>query len=209
MHGRVHELRPQHTSPQCARNRWVIGHGIPHTRCAAQCSACAAAASSPPRLHLPNAGMSCAGSEQALCCLPKHMPPESASAADFGARRAPASAAGDMWAVGIIAYELFTRQPAFPGAYPCSFSSSLHACAHSTRSAPSATQQQRTRDQLLGRAPLPWERGAPGVAARLACMGEFGDGVLACLSRDPQRRISAEQLLGRWHRACLARFRRR
>lgn len=66
--------------------------------------------------------------------------------------------------------------------------------------------EQDVRERLLGRMPLQWEPGSPGVEARLACMGRFRDSVLLCLSRGPKQRPSAEGLLKLWREVYLSRY---
>ena len=102
--------------------------------------------------------------------------PEVIAAAERGETRTVACPAADMWALGVIAFELLTSSRAFP---------------------PSAGGVQRIRDQLCGRAPLPWEASESGVL--LSQLRVLKRSVLQCLSRDPTERPSSRELLGAWN----------
>ena len=79
--------------------------------------------------------------------------------------------AADIWAVGVIAFELLTQERVFP---------------------PEATVEDVVC--ALRGAGLPWERGA----VRCARLRGLRGAVLACLARDPARRPSAAALLASW-----------
>ena len=55
-----------------------------------------------------------AGAVTRLTFTPAFAPPETLQALVDGAKTAVATAAGDVWVVGVIAFELATRQAAFP-----------------------------------------------------------------------------------------------
>eukprot|EP00892_Ulva_mutabilis_P002937 jgi/Ulvmu1/12644/UM093_0037.1 len=177
-----------------------------------------------------------AGADCKIGAFLKYMPPEVMHAAECGSSSVPAATAADMWAIGILAYELLTRQPAFPGAYPCAFDAGP-AANGTNGTAPAGTEpkpislfaegegvgggdgsadgggdgleehaRQGVRDALLGRVPLPWEDESPGAEARLACMGRFRESVLRCLSRGPKQRPSAKGLLKLWREVYLLQY---
>ena len=102
--------------------------------------------------------------------------PETLAAAERGERTARASAAADMWALGVIAFELLTRSRAFPVG--------LGSAAHAA-------------DCLLGRAPLPWE--GEVAAGKVAALRALKRSVLQCLDRDPRQRPTSRELLGAWN----------
>lgn len=142
----------------------------------------------------------------------KYTPPEDVHAAGCGTEAVPSTAAADIWAIGVLSYELFTRQPAFPGAAPCAFdpppapaAARENGAANGGCALPEHLREDM-RGRLLGHEPLPWEPGSPGAEARLACMGRFRDSVLLCLSRGPQQRPSAEGLLKQWRDAYLSNY---
>jgi serine/threonine protein kinase len=85
--------------------------------------------------------------------------------------------AADIWALGMVAYELLTRTRAFP----------------------SGMDQDEICDQITGKAPLPWENEAT-KRDKLAKLKQLKPSVLRCLSRDPLDRPTAEQLHAAWIR---------
>lgn len=98
-----------------------------------------------------------------------YTPPEVAHAYAAQEPSIVASTAADMWAIGVIAYEMLTGAPAWP--------------ASATREAIIAS--------LLGEAPLPWEAASEATTRKLLRMR---GPILECLSRDPEQRPSVEQL---------------
>jgi serine/threonine protein kinase len=103
--------------------------------------------------------------------------PEVVLAVEAKARSVGADPAADMWAVGAIAFELLTRTRAFS----------------------SRATMATVRDQIAGRAPLTWEDPAQR-GSKLRQLRILKRIVLACLSRDPRQRPSANKLLNSWKR---------
>jgi serine/threonine protein kinase len=108
----------------------------------------------------------------------KYAAPEVVAACEADAHSIVATSAVDVWALGVIAFEMLTRCHAF--SYP--FSQSL----------------RDVFDCLMGRALLPWEAAAPGGTERAAQMGLLRRTVLACLARDPAARPSTRDVLASW-----------
>ena len=108
---------------------------------------------------------------------PAYAPPEIARAIESGARLAVADAAADMWALGVMAFELLTGERVFP---------------------PMASTQESIWNQLCGRAALPWEAGAAGHTGRVRTLRALKQAVLQCLERLPEDRPTAEQVLQNW-----------
>lgn len=102
--------------------------------------------------------------------------PETVLALEAGSRTVTADSAVDIWAIGVIAFELLTGERVFP--YAAARPDILSAIA--------------------GRSPLPWEEGAPGAAALRARMRGLKRTVLQCLRRDPAMRPPAAELLASW-----------
>jgi serine/threonine protein kinase len=102
--------------------------------------------------------------------------PEVVLAHEAGARTVVASQATDIWAIGVMAFELLTTRRAFL----------------LTDSTPEIC------DKLCGRAPLPWEPGG-GAEQALPKLGVLRKSVLRCLSRDTAARPSAAELAAAWH----------
>lgn len=117
-----------------------------------------------------------AGTQPGLSYSLQYAPPEIVAAVETGESTVLADSAADMWALGVIAYELLTRSR--------TFSRSL--------------SRHEIRDQIAGRAPLPWE--GEGRQPRLQQLRILKRTVLACLARDPKRRPTAETLLRSWNR---------
>ena len=101
---------------------------------------------------------------------PEFLAASEKAAAAGAAAVAPAAAAADIWAFGVIAYELLTGTPAFPHG-----SSRTDIC-----------------DQVSGRAPLPWEEGSDSRGAIEGQLGNMHTIVLRCLSRATSERPTAQ-----------------
>lgn len=97
-----------------------------------------------------------------------------------GSRNPPAalaSAEADMWAVGMLAFELLTGERVFPEGTP---TEAIHAA-------------------LRGLVPLPWEDGAENCAQRRETLRSLQRLVLPCLSRDPAQRPSAKAAINSFY----------
>lgn len=117
------------------------------------------------------------GSSVGLSFSLLYAPPEVIDAVERQERQVKADPAIDMWAIGVIAYELLTRARVFP---------------------PRLTRSE-VRDQITGRAPLPWED-PEHRAEGLKQLRILKRTVLACLSREAKNRPTADRLLRSWNR---------
>jgi serine/threonine protein kinase len=88
-----------------------------------------------------------------------------------------ASAAADMWALGVVAFEILNNERAFP----------------------EGTTPEEIRAALSGHAPLPWEDGAPRAAEKREEMRAMQRLVMPCLARDPAKRPKSAAVLQSWH----------
>ena len=112
-----------------------------------------------------------------LMFTPRYAPPEVALATERGDRSIAAEAAADMWALGVMAFELLTNEPVFT---------------------PLAATRESIWAQLCGREVLPWERGAPKREVKLAQLRMLKRAILQCLQRDPANRPTASKVLAHW-----------
>jgi serine/threonine protein kinase len=111
-----------------------------------------------------------------MCSL-AYSPPEVVHLVQNGDSKMTAEKAVDMWALGVIAFELLTK----------------------TRVFPSSTSQDQAMRILCGLEPLPWEEGAEGAEEKLQMLKGLKNPVLKCLARDPEARPTADgvqRLLG-------------
>jgi serine/threonine protein kinase len=104
-----------------------------------------------------------------------YRPPEVLAATEAGGAALPAQPAVDIWAFGVIAFELLTNSPAF---------------AH-------GSTRKEIGDQISGRqGGPPWEEvWGPGLEDRLVPLRGLRDLVLQCLSRDPAARPAAAEVV--------------
>jgi serine/threonine protein kinase len=83
----------------------------------------------------------------------------------------------DMWALGVIAYEMLTKQRTF-GA--------------------NATAEEMIA-RTAGPDPLPWEDTSPAALSQLRELRGLKRAILQCLDRDPAKRPTSEALLQSWN----------
>jgi serine/threonine protein kinase len=110
----------------------------------------------------------------------EYAPPEDVAAQEDGQLSSAADCMTDVWALGVIAYELFTHRRAFP-------QNSSGAGAKSC---------------LVGREPLPWEfdgsRRDTEIEKTLELLGPWRPSVLQCLERESVRRPQSAWLAATW-----------
>lgn len=128
-----------------------------------------------------NISVIAAGSTASLMFSLKYAAPEVVQALQAGNKTVIADAAVDIWAIGVIAFELLTGKRAFP-------SSAMN---------PTETDAM-VQAALSGHSPLPWEGEGEVVEERLEKLRGLRRSVLRCLDRDPAQRPSAEALLRSW-----------
>jgi serine/threonine protein kinase len=104
-------------------------------------------------------------------------PPEVVRALQAGKFQMKVEPSADVWALGMVAYELLTRSRAFP----------------------SGMDQDEICDQITGKSPLPWENEMT-KRDKLNKLKQLKPSVLRCLSRDPLERPTVEQLHAAWIR---------
>lgn len=122
-----------------------------------------------------------AGSIARLTYSLKYSPPEVAVAIEAGSKSIQVDSAIDIWAVGVIAFELLTGERVFNhvGVDPASARLEILAA-------------------LAGRHQLPWERA--DAAQRLSKLRGLRRTVMRCLSRHPSQRPSARALVQSWEK---------
>jgi serine/threonine protein kinase len=103
--------------------------------------------------------------------------PEVVRALEAGKTQIKVEPAQDVWALGMVAYELLTRSRAFP----------------------SGMNQSEICDQITGRTQLPWETEA-SKRKRLLQLKQLKPSVIACLSRNPADRPTVAELHSSWIR---------
>lgn len=110
--------------------------------------------------------------------------PETILSMEAGCKTILVDAAVDIWAIGVIAFELLTGERTFP--------------AHTM---PTEGGKQAIQDAIAGRSPLPWEKGSKGMEKRLEKLRGLRRTILPCLERDPIQRPTATSLLHAWDHA--------
>ena len=117
-----------------------------------------------------------AGVATPLALSVKYAAPEAVRAWRAGERSIVSDAAADMWALGVVAYELLLGRPAFPRGTPL----------------------EAVRAQICGAAPLPWES-AQGRKRHIPELRFLRRSVMSLLERDPLKRPTSQQLLQSWN----------
>ena len=90
-------------------------------------------------------------------------------------------AAVDIWAVGVIAFELLTGERAFPADNICA-----------------AECESLAQEAIAGRALLPWEGSSEATEQWLEKLRGLKRTVMRCLDRDPANRPTAAALVSSW-----------
>jgi serine/threonine protein kinase len=116
----------------------------------------------------------CAGDEASLSFTLAYAAPEVVAAYKARAHTHVTDPATDVWALGVIAFEMLTGTRAFP----------LHM------------PQEEVAERILGHEPLPWE--GPDAAQQLRKLRVFKPIVLDCLQRDPAQRPPIRTVMQSW-----------
>eukprot|EP00892_Ulva_mutabilis_P005912 jgi/Ulvmu1/3693/UM017_0110.1 len=124
------------------------------------------------------------GSTAGLSFSLKYAAPEVVHALEAGSKTVHVDAAVDIWAFGVIAFELLNGERAFP-----------------THNMSVAEAEYAAQEAIAGRAPLPWELVSPEAQQRLEKLRGMRRTVLRCLDRDPAKRPTAGALIASWDHA--------
>ena len=121
-------------------------------------------------------GAAMIGSEAPITCTLAYAAPETIHALAHGERTVIADAAVDVWALGVMAFELFTRTRAFE---------------YGSREVIEAAMREPDT--------LPWERTSdPEFERNMRRMGWMKDDILRMLTRDPRERLPVQDAVRRW-----------
>ena len=104
-----------------------------------------------------------------------YAPPEVVHALECGDNAIVADPAADMWALGVIAFELLTNTPVFEY----------------------GTSKQKAFDIISGRGKFPWE--GENSYELLKMLRRLKGTILSCLERDAAKRPSAAALVSSWN----------
>jgi serine/threonine protein kinase len=120
--------------------------------------------------------LACAGCATVLTPGIIYRPPEMLLPVECRRSAAIVLPSSDIWAFGVIAYELITGSPAFP----------------------SGSSRSDIADQISGRRPLPWEaEGAGERVGRCDALGDMGSVMFACVHRCADKRPTAADVVSR------------
>ena len=122
-----------------------------------------------------------AGSTASLSYSLKYAAPEVVHTLEAGSRTIHVDAAVDIWAVGVIAFELLTGERAFP-----------------THDMSAAESESAAQEAIAGRALLPWEGSSEATQQRLETLRGLKRTVTRCLDRNPANRPTAAGLVSSW-----------
>ena len=114
-----------------------------------------------------------------IASSPAYSSPEVALAREAGATTVEASEAADMWALGLISFELLTGSAVLSGPM---------------------IPREDIMDRLCGRLPLPWEEEGWETAETRRSLAGLKSAVMACLQRDPAQRPTAAGVRQSWRR---------
>lgn len=104
-----------------------------------------------------------------------YAPPEIVHALERGENAIVADPAADMWALGVIAFELLTNTPVFEY----------------------GTSKKAAFDIITGRGKFPWE--GENSHELLSMLRRLKGTILSCLDRDAAKRPSAAALVSSWN----------